>query len=41
MPIRALARWNLVGAGAVAFFEGFAKRLYIGVTVARRTLRGF
>jgi hypothetical protein len=40
MPIRALARWNLVGAGAVAFFEGFAKRLYIGVIDVTDPLSG-
>jgi hypothetical protein len=32
MPIRALARWELVDAGEVAFFEGFVKRLHIAVS---------
>jgi hypothetical protein len=32
MPIRALARGELVDAGDVASFEGFVKRLHIAVS---------
>jgi hypothetical protein len=33
-PVRAVNRWELVGAGAVAFFEGFVKCLHIAWSTA-------